>query len=121
MDLKFAIILLLFITVILLDYNHNKIEKLKETFLEQAPFAITKNCRLSENKQPYSYPQPSDKYMSVAKECISQQDFAAKNYYDVDDLINKDPRFFRTNSLDVDDLISNARMTGYPRQPRPLV
>ena len=111
MDLKIWLILLLFVTVICLDYRHNQLENVKQT-TEQfytdsgptPPFPITKNCRLVANKQPYNYPQPSDKYQSVAQKCISQQEFENKNYYDTDQ-----------------ELIINARMAGYPRQPRPLI
>lgn len=116
MDIKICVILLLFVAVILLDYRHNYLENLKnnqERFVpaSEAPFPstlppqpLTKNCRLTENKQPYNYPQPSDKYASVAQECISQQEFKNKNYYDLNE-----------------PLLVNARMTGYPRQPRPIV
>lgn len=119
MDLKIWLILLLFISVICLDYRHNQLENLKNSrehfFLPRPydssdprppmpPFPITKNCRLTENKQPYNYPQPSDTFQSVAEECISQQDFKNKNYSDLNQ-----------------ELIINARIPGYPRQPRPLM
>jgi hypothetical protein len=110
MDLKIWLILLLFITIICLDYRHNQLERQKEqeNFYQDLgptpPIPLTKNCRLTENKQSYNYPQPSDKYQSVAQECISQKDFQNKNYYNLND-----------------ELVINARMTGYPRQPRPLM
>lgn len=116
MDFKLCLILLLFVAVILLDYRHNHLENLKsnqERFVpaSEAPFPstlppqpLTKNCRLTEDKQSYNYPQPSDKFASVAQECISQQDFKNKNYY-----------------IPSSSLIINARMAGYPRQPRPVM
>jgi len=110
MDIKIWLILLLFITVICLDYRHNQLEQMKthEHFYQGSgptpPFPLTKNCRLAANKQPYNYPQPSDTFQSVAQECISQKDFQNKNYYDLNQ-----------------ELVSNARMPGYPRQPRPLM
>lgn len=105
MDIKIWIILSLFVAVICLDYKHNQLENMKEYFsfsyeTTTPPQPLTKNCRLTENKQPYNYPQPSDKFMSLAQECISQQDFENKDYYNPD------------------NMVVNARIAGYPRQPR---
>lgn len=108
-DIKVWLILILLIVVICLDYKHNQLENLKSvtenfaTPLTTPPQPLTKNCRLTENKQPYNYPQPSDKFMSVAQECISQQEFKDKEYYN--------PQI----------TVVNARMPGYPRQPRKFV
>ncbi len=108
MEFQMLLILVLVVVVILLDHRHNQLEKLKntETFYDNPtnqPFSLTQNCRLKENAQAYNYPQPSDKFASVAEECISQHEFTDKDYYD---------------PLSV---VTNARMTGYPRQPRPLI
>lgn len=109
MDIKIWIILILFVAVICLDYRHNRLENLKnsEHFSINSgptpPLPLTNSCRLVANKQGYNYPQPSDMYQSVAQECVSQQQFQNKNYYEP----NK--------------MIINARMAGYPRQPRPLM
>ncbi len=106
MDLKIWLILLLFVIVICLDYKHNQLENLKERFFTDGgptpPQPLTNNCRLATNKQSYNYPQPSDTFESVAQECITQDEFRNKDYYNPN------------------EMIANARMAGYPRQPRQL-